>query len=97
MSIFLSLLLYRLVLRAAAHRLAKTEWQVTQKYIFGIHVETMHTRETRKCYTFMTKISDTYLFVQYIRVFKRCRIGNDFVSGRFTFPHIPPVGLNRMI
>lgn len=30
----------------------------------------------------------TYLFVQYIRVFKRCRIGNDFVSRRFTFPHI---------
>lgn len=43
---------------------------------------------TRECYTFMTKIS-IHIYLYNIRVFKRCRIGNDFVSRRFPFPQIP--------
>lgn len=46
-----------------------------------------HERDTKMLHIYDKNIH-TYLFVQYIRVFKRCRIGNDFVSRRFTFPHI---------
>lgn len=69
--------------------------RVTQIY-FRIHVDSMYDvctcvreREDSKMLYIYGKHTYTYLFVQY-REFKRCRIGNDFVSRSFIFPQTHP-------